>query len=927
MKFLTNWRIHLDKVPAYVDFNQEFKEQIDYELATMILNYTGDDRLSQEVKDEFSKLVNRIDRTTNMLPVKYSPRYKIGRRYADCPDPLFPNGQVNPAYNKYYSALISQPRLIKNTIFKYQGWVDIDQRKGHPTLLLAVAEANEVDLPAYKEYLLEGNFDKIVADMSAYYSIEGEVAVDKKDIKWLFNKTIYGGGHKKWIEDIVEGSWSKDGKKICKRTPKEIKNRENPHPFYSAFFKDTQKIIDLVYLNNEAIKDIVCKDIDIEEKKLNLTPEAIAQGMGLEWKRKNRVMSYFCGVLENELTYKAYKYLVANHLIQKGVCDWGLDGITFPHPAPYTDFDFHLAEMNEFVRKQTGMPSITFVRKEFDEEEVIMPLIEERRNMVVAVPMSDIPMVNGIAIPEQEVLDEDDNVSQASSVHLTAVIEDDNEGAEMIYDAIKDRFKFCGGNIFFKQTNIWVNSKQKVDNHLIYYILNKTNLMKMSGGKTPSPKPYSTNVSGAKALREALYAKLIVEGEDNTLLQKFITTTRGKLCFLDGVLDLTYVNAETQAKGKFYNWEEVDFPYYTPVQIERNFAEYFANPDPAVIQTIKTQIFSNLFGEIDCDKALAFFARGVAGHFEDKTWALYIGNRNCGKGVVDCLSKSALGSYHGSVEAQNLLCNSSRTLKQEQPEKQMAFAMDFQFCRLVFSQELPPPPKNKSIKMNADIIKKLNSGGDPLKGKRNYDIFITEFYNQARMIVMANDCPSLTNDDALQTCCEFNSTISFKTQEEIDGMIARGENELILKQFKVGDPLIKDKCKTEEWCNAFIMLMVQSYQSHAVPCIDKIELNPVVGEDDDDDPEANKTNLRKFIITAFEITNCETDFLKSDAIHEVFEEKAYGDISAKKIAIELKAIGLTKSKKGGSRGWLGIKTRLPPPPTNANGNPITAVSV
>lgn len=919
MKFLTNWRIHLDKVPAYVDFNQEFKEQIDYELATMILNYTGDDRLSQEVKDEFSKLVNRIDRTTNMLPVKYSPRYKIGRRYADCPDPLFPNGQVNPAYNKYYSALISQPRLIKNTIFKYQGWVDIDQRKGHPTLLLAVAEANEVDLPAYKEYLLEGNFDKIVADMSAYYSIEGEEAIDKKDIKWLFNKTIYGGGHKKWVEDIVEGSWSKDGKKICKRVPKEIKNREKPHPFYSAFFKDTQKIIDLVYLNNEAIKDIVCKDI-------KETDAMIAEGKDFEWKRKNRVMSYFCGILENELTYKAYKYLVANHLIQKGVCDWGLDGITFPHPAPYADFDFHLAEMNEYVRKQTGMPSITFVRKEFDEEEVIMPLIEERRNMVVAVPMSDIPMVNGIAIPEQEVLDEGDNVSQASSVQLSGVIEDDNEGAEMIYEAIKDRFKFCGGNIFFKQTNIWVNSKQKVDNHLIHYILNKTNLMKMSGGKTPSPKPYSTNVSGAKALREALYAKLIVEGEDNTLLQKFITTTRGKLCFLDGVLDFTYVNPETQAKGKFYEWDEVDFPYYTPVQIERNFAEYFANPDPAIIQTIRTQIFSNLFGEIDCDKALAFFARGVAGHFEDKTWALYIGNRNCGKGVVDCLAKSALGSYHGSVEAQNLLCNSSRTLKQEQPEKQMAFAMDFQFCRLVFSQELPPPPKNKSIKMNADIIKKLNSGGDPLKGKRNYDIFITEFYNQARMIVMANDCPSLTNDDALQTCCEFNSTISFKTQEEIDGMIARGENELILKQFKVGDPLIKDKCKTEEWCNAFIMLMVQSYQSHAVPCIDKIELNPAVGEDDGDDPEANKTNLRKFIITAFEITNCETDFLKSDAIHEVFEEKAYGDISAKKIAIELKAIGLTKSKKGGCRGWLGIKTRLPPPPTDANGDPITATT-
>jgi len=56
----------------------------------------------------------------------------------------------------------------------------------------------------------------------------------------------------------------------------------------------------------------------------------------------------------------------------------------------------------------------------------------------------------------------------------------------------------------------------------------------------------------------------------------------------------------------------------------------------------------------------------------------------------------------------------------------------------------------------------------------------------------------------------------------------------------------------------------------------------------------------------------------------VFEEKQYGDISAKKISIELKAIGLKNGKKGGCRGWLGIKTRLPPPPTDANGDPITA---
>lgn len=935
MRFLTNWRINLEKVPAYVEFNQEFREQIDYELATMILNYTADERLTTEVKDEFRKLVQRINRETNMLPVKYSPRYKLGRRYADCPRPTFPNGQNNPAFNKYYSALISQPRIIKNTIFHYQGWIDIDQKKGHPTIIYCVAEKNGIDLPAYKSYLLEGNFDKIVKTFEDYYNLEPaktaeELAemtpeqikqykatrIDKKDIKWLFNKTIYGGGHTKWAEDIQNGSWTKDGRNICKRQPKELKNANKPHEVYSAFYKDTQKIIDLVYINNEEIKNIVCKDI--------------VGGEEVEWKRKNRVMSYFCGIIENEITFKAYKYLVDNHLIQKGFCDWGLDGITFPAPAPYTDFEFHINEMNDFVRKQTGLATITFVRKAFDEDELLMPLIEERRQVLVANPVNNTaePVVQGIPVLNAEVEpDADDIASQltdttSTTIVLAGIIDDDNEGATMIFQAIKDRFKFCNGNIFFKQNHVWVNSKDRVDKHLLHFILAKTNLTKLSGEKNPTPKPYSTNVSGARSLREALYAKLLVEGEDNTLINKFITTTRGRLCFLDGVLDLTY--QQDGKKGKFYTWEEVDFEYYTPVQIERNFAEYFANPNWETITYIKNQVFQNLYGEHDCDRALAFLARGVAGHFEDKAWSLYIGNRNCGKGVIDKLSKSALGQYHANFEGTNLLCNASRTLKQEQPEKQFAFAMDFQFARLAFSQELPPPPKNKSIKLNGDIIKKINGGGDPLKGKRNYDIYITEFVNQARMIVMANDCPALTNEDCLSTCCEFNSTISFKTQQEIDALRARGEDELVLQQYKVADPTIKDKCITDEWANAYIMLMVDNYKPYAVPIIDKPVLNPAVGEGEDEEDD-NKANLRKFIITAFEITKSpDSDFLKCDAIQEVFETENYGDISAKKISIELKAIGLKNGKKSGQRGWFGIKKRPPPVATDEQGNEIVA---
>ena len=54
---------------------------------------------------------------------------------------------------------------------------------------------------------------------------------------------------------------------------------------------------------------------------------------------------------------------------------------------------------------------------------------------------------------------------------------------------------------------------------------------------------------------------------------------------------------------------------------------------------------------------------------------------------------------------------------------------------------------------------------------------------------------------------------------------------------------------------------------------------------------------------------CSTpDFLTNGKIREVFDTMDFGDISSKKISIELKAMGLKNAKKG-TRGWLGIKMK------------------
>ena len=79
MQFLSNWTINLAKLPAYVEFNQDFVETIDYDLANIILEEKVEAIVIESMK-YFSSLVACIDKNKNELKVKYSPRKGVGRR-------------------------------------------------------------------------------------------------------------------------------------------------------------------------------------------------------------------------------------------------------------------------------------------------------------------------------------------------------------------------------------------------------------------------------------------------------------------------------------------------------------------------------------------------------------------------------------------------------------------------------------------------------------------------------------------------------------------------------------------------------------------------------------------------------------------------------------------------------------------------------
>jgi hypothetical protein len=228
----------------------------------------------------------------------------------------------------------------------------------------------------------------------------------------------------------------------------------------------------------------------------------------------------------------------------------------------------------------------------------------------------------------------EEDIFNSGHVHVT----DDNDAAEFVLRLLHDKIVYSRGQYFYKNGNIWIHSKPTIDALLMNLIL-MSEMYKYDKDKKKE-SPYSQNVNCAKNIREALYCK-IAQAPNDRFYENFHLTTKGKWAFLDGVLDFQ--------KRMFYTWDEIDFEYYTTQQIKRDFHEYFKNPNREIMELVKNKIYDTAFGE-KVDMALHFFSRALAGHNEDKNWATYIGNRDCGKGVIYDSLVNAFESYVKSFE-------------------------------------------------------------------------------------------------------------------------------------------------------------------------------------------------------------------------------------------------------------------------------------
>lgn len=444
-------------------------------------------------------------------------------------------------------------------------------------------------------------------------------------------------------------------------------------------------------------------------------------------------------------------------------------------------------------------------------------------------------------------------------------VTNEKQAADIMFDRLKDILKSYKNRLFMLRDNIWIHDNETIFSALTLEIMNSGIYQK---GDDDKIKAFAQNVGKAKNIREALVARVLLENNDEELYAKFHSSTKAKLCFNDGVLDFK--------NRSFTLWENIEPNTIFPVQkINFDYGEYFKNPEQNVIDEIKKQIFRPQYGE-KMETLLHFYSRAIAGHNEDKIWASYLGNRNCGKGVEYELLKNAFGPYVSPFELDNV-CYVRKTEKIDSGDcaRKQYWLLDLEFVRLAISQETPDPKSGKVI--NSKIWKKMTGGGDTFVARRNFDRKDTHFVLETTFCSKGNNSLYCDTVDCDETRLEFESFIQYKSAEEIKMMREAGYDENTLARFLVGNANIKEECKKQSWMNAVIYLLYSSYKSNAVSIVREIDL-----EDD---------TLQSVILKNFVVTNNNDDVM---SVAEVCQ--SLYDYDKGKIILELSSMNVFRKR-------------------------------
>jgi len=351
MKFLKNWKIDTTKIPSYTQFKKPFEIDVDYKLLEMLCEKEHEE-ITEDRKKLVRPLLSAINKNTNKLSVSYYQPFGLGRFYA--------KNSLSP---------INVSRHFKHSLFSSQDWIDLDMVRGHPSILYYIAKNNNIHLKTFEKYLT--NRDKVIGELLEHYQSDPPTLAEK-DIKDIFNITIYGGGHSTW-----ESQMAKAGKEI---------GTSVIHSLEKEFVAECRMVMDFIYNSNNEILE----KVKGEEKN--------------EYKLKSKVMSYFCGTIENEILHIAYKFLCERGVIKNDKVLLEYDGLCFPNPHIDNLADI-IDELNHTIKEKTKL-NVRMTNKKYETEYIHQDIIEQRKILALPIATEVSPILECQPVIESEIKDE-----------------------------------------------------------------------------------------------------------------------------------------------------------------------------------------------------------------------------------------------------------------------------------------------------------------------------------------------------------------------------------------------------------------------------------------------------------------------------------------------------------------------------------------
>jgi hypothetical protein len=196
---------------------------------------------------------------------------------------------------------------------------------------------------------------------------------------------------------------------------------DEPPSFITNLVDELDEMAEIIKTNNPSLAEL----IDKKEKKEYDNP-------------KGTIVSWFLQEHERRILEKVIEFLKKKKMIVKNQAVLCFDGVQILDNGKNNEV--LLKELELYITKETGF-NIKFKIKPFDE-----------------LFYSD--NLDKINVPEVEDLD--------TNLRL---VEDEKEGADILFEELKEDLKYCNNQLFFKNNNVWTSTDKTTYSCVMDYVM------------------------------------------------------------------------------------------------------------------------------------------------------------------------------------------------------------------------------------------------------------------------------------------------------------------------------------------------------------------------------------------------------------------------------------------------------------------------